>query len=170
MCTSQVQLTFFNGSTCSQADIWGGNCTISIEGPRAHVAIDSCILQSDSGRGLVCSNQAVCELSRSSIVDCAATGFYLGDWGSRARISGCNIVRNGFGSRRLCSSGDEDEAGNVLGRIATHTRMFERVLPNPRQDFEAVPPGHSGKINKMTICSFIIMARISRSFLSWQDL
>jgi len=63
-----------------QANIWGGNTAINIEGPRARVIIDSCVLQSDSGRGLVVTTQAVCELYQTSIINCAATGFYLGDW------------------------------------------------------------------------------------------
>lgn len=62
------------------ADIWGGNTAIFIDGPRAQVVIDSCIIRSDSGRGLVVTNQAELQMTRSSIVDCAATGFYLGDW------------------------------------------------------------------------------------------
>lgn len=62
--------------------------------------------------------------------------------GSRARLSGCNIVRNGFGSRRLS---DEEEAGNnMAARIAAHTRMLEQGISIPREEFEAVPPGHSG--------------------------
>jgi len=135
------------------ADIWGGNTAINVDGPRAQVIIESCVLQSDSGRGLVVTNQAVIELYRTSIVDCAATGFYLGDWGSRARISGCNIIRNGFGSKRLRSpSADDEEAGNILDRIAAHTRMLERGLPIPRENFEAVPPGHSGVYIESSMC------------------
>lgn len=61
------------------ADIWGGNTAVLIDGPRAHVKIDNCVLQSDSGRGLVVTNQAQLQMSRSSILHCAATGFYLGD-------------------------------------------------------------------------------------------
>jgi len=63
-----------------QANIWCGNTAINVEGPRARVIIDSCVLQSDSGRGLVVTTQAVCELYQTSIINCAATGFYLGDW------------------------------------------------------------------------------------------
>ena len=97
-----------------QANIWGGNTAISIDGPRAQVIIDSCVLQSDSGRGLVVSTQAVCEMYRTSIVNCAATGFYLGDYGSRARISKCNIVRNGFGSKLLLSNEDDEASNNQV--------------------------------------------------------
>ncbi|KAL9179894.1 hypothetical protein ACHAXT_007864 [Thalassiosira profunda] len=102
------------------ADIWAGNAAVTVEGPRANVVIDSCVLQSDSGRGLVATNQSVTEVYRTSIVDCAATGVYLGDIGSRARLSGCNVARNGFGNQRAAS---------------------EAV---PGEPVEAVPPGHSG--------------------------
>ncbi|KAL7527562.1 hypothetical protein ACHAXR_002016, partial [Thalassiosira sp. AJA248-18] len=132
------------------ADIWGGNTAILVEGPKAQVVIDSCILNSDSGRGLVVTNQAIVEMYKSTIVDCAATGFYLGNWGSRARLSGCNIVRNGFGSRRLS---DEEEAGNnMAARIAAHTRMLEQGISIPREEFEAVPPGHSGVYIESSMC------------------
>jgi hypothetical protein len=62
------------------ADIWNGNTAIMIDGLRAQVTIDSCKVQSDSGRGLVVTNKAELQMTRSSIVNCAATGFYLGDW------------------------------------------------------------------------------------------
>ena len=71
---------------------------------------------------------------------------YLGDWGSRARISGCNIVRNGFGSRRLLSHSTNIEA---------HTRMLEQGLPLPRDhlpNLGAVPPGHSGVYVESSLC------------------
>lgn len=44
------------------ADIWGGNIAILVEGLRAQVEIESCVLQSDSGRRLVVTNQAVAEV------------------------------------------------------------------------------------------------------------
>ena len=62
------------------ADIWGGNTAMLIDGLRAQVVVDSCKIQSDSGRGVVVTNQAELLMTRSSIVNCAATGFYLGDW------------------------------------------------------------------------------------------
>ena len=40
-------------------------------GRGAHAIIDSCILQSDTGRGLVVTTESVCEVYNSSIVDCA---------------------------------------------------------------------------------------------------
>ena len=62
------------------ADIWNGNTAIHIDGLRAQVHIDSCKVQSDSGRGIVVTNQAELQMNHSSIVNCAATGFYIGDW------------------------------------------------------------------------------------------
>lgn len=61
------------------ADIWNGNTAIMVDGFGAQVTIDSCKIQSDSGRGLVVTNKAELQMTRSSIVDCAATGFYVGD-------------------------------------------------------------------------------------------
>lgn len=133
------------------SDIWGGNAAVSVD--RARVIVESCVLRSDSGRGLAATNQSVVEVFRTSIVDCAATGFYLGDWGSRARIFECNIVRNGFGSKRLRSpAADDAEAADILGRIAAHTRMLQQGLPIPREDYEAVPPGHSGVYVESSMC------------------
>lgn len=66
-----------------KADIWGGNTAVWVDGARAQVTVDSCVLQSDTGRGIVVTNQAELQMFRSSIANCAATGFYLGDWGSR---------------------------------------------------------------------------------------
>ena len=79
-------------------------------------------------------------MTHTSIVDCAATGFYLGDWGSRAKVSGCNIIRNGFGSRRLRDERHGD-IHNILNQIAAHAHLG---LPIGRELFDVVPPGHSG--------------------------
>ena len=70
----------FPSAYARQSNIWDGNTAIDVEGRKAQVVIESCVLRSDSGRGLVVANQAVSEVFRTSIVDCAATGFYLGDW------------------------------------------------------------------------------------------
>lgn len=91
------------------------------------------MFKSHSGRGVVVSNQAMIEMHRSTIIDCAATGFYLGDWGSSAKISGCNIIRNGFGS-----------AVATTDRLNEEQRLLELGTPTSREDFEVVPPGHSG--------------------------
>ena len=48
--------------------------------------------------------------------------------GSRAKLSGCNIVRNGFGARRQ----------EVAARVADDGLQT-------REQFEAVPSGHSGE-------------------------
>jgi len=79
-------------------DIWTGNCGVMVSGPGTRVRVSNCKITSDTGRGLVVSTQATLELTNSTIVDCAATGLYVGDRGTRASVSCCNVVRNGFGS------------------------------------------------------------------------
>ena len=61
------------------ADIWGGNTAVLLDGLRAQAVVHCCKIQSDSGRGVVVTNQAELQMTHSSIVNCAATGFYLGD-------------------------------------------------------------------------------------------
>ena len=79
-------------------DIWNGNCGIMASGAGSRVRVHNCMVTSDSGRGLVVSAQATLELTNSTIVGCAATGLYVGDLGTKASVSCCNVVRNGFGS------------------------------------------------------------------------
>lgn len=126
------------------ADIWNGNAAITIDGFRALVTIDSCKIQSDSGRGLVVTNKAELQMERSSIVNCAATGFYLGDWGSRARIASSNIIRCGFGDIALQNPSNEEEREEreaFLDQLAVHAITGETIS---RNQIEVVPPGHSG--------------------------
>ena len=87
-------------------DIWHGNCSVLCSGKGTRVRVHNCMIMSDSGRGLVVSAQASLELTNSTIVDCAATGLYVGDWGSRASVSCCNVVRNGFGSNGTRAGGE----------------------------------------------------------------
>ncbi|KAL3791992.1 hypothetical protein HJC23_011121 [Cyclotella cryptica] len=111
------------------ADIWGGNTAVLIDGPKAHVVIDSCIIQSDSGRGLVVTNRASVQMTDSSIVDCAATGFYLGDW--------C-----GFGdTRQQVLEVHRAEVDMIMNHFETHARTGR---PIPSHQIDVVPPGHSG--------------------------
>mmetsp|Transcript_6945 Transcript_6945/g.14961 ORF Transcript_6945/g.14961 Transcript_6945/m.14961 type:complete len:550 (-) Transcript_6945:3297-4946(-) len=127
------------------ADIWGGNTAVWVDGARAQVTVDSCVLQSDTGRGIVVTNQAELQMFRSSIANCAATGFYLGDWGSRARIVRCNILNNGFGAKigRHEQNGEEHDFPNDTGnRLAGVGRGWG--LPHGRTSLQFVPPGHSG--------------------------
>ncbi|KAK1747713.1 hypothetical protein QTG54_001676 [Skeletonema marinoi] len=104
------------GRRTSGSDLWGGNTAVVVDGARAQVVMNSCVVQSHSGRGIVVTNQAQIQISESTVCDCAATGFYLGDWGSRAHVTGCNIVRNGFGSRQKLTS---DEGRQELDYVLT---------------------------------------------------
>jgi hypothetical protein len=123
--------------------------------------------ESDSGRGLVVTNQAELQMTHSSIVNCAATGFYLGDWcallvsdhcfvlftlltfclfrGSRARISSSNIVRCGFGDIALQQPTSEEERVTRDEFLSQFTASTRTGHPIPRNQIELVPPGHSGE-------------------------
>lgn len=104
------------------SDIWGGNCAVLVEGRKSRLRLTSCCIQSESGRGVVATNGSYLEMKEGSVIhDCAATGLYLGDNDSVANISGCNVIRNGGGSRRPTESDNFDE-----------------------NDIDRVPPGHSG--------------------------
>jgi len=135
----------------SGSDLWGGNTAVVVDGARAQVVMNSCVVQSHSGRGIVVTNQAQIQISESTVCDCAATGFYLGDWGSRAHVTGCNIVRNGFGSRQKLTS---DEGRQELDYVLTEwTRL--RAGPNAGvsdAQFDVVPPGHSGIFIEGAMC------------------
>lgn len=107
------------------SDIWGGNCAVLVEGRKSRLSITSCCIQSESGRGLVAVNGSFLEVKSTVIHDCAATGLYLGDNDSTANVSGCNLIRNGGGSRRPLRSdaddSDEDDADRVP---AGHSGMY----------------------------------------------
>ena len=106
------------------SDIWGGNCAVLVEGRKSRLRLTSCCIQSESGRGVVATNGSYLEMKEGSVIhDCAATGLYLGDSDSVANISGCNIIRNGGGSRRP---------------LPTELDNFDE------NDIDRVPAGHSG--------------------------
>lgn len=101
------------------SDIWGGNCAVMVEGRKNRLSLTSCCIQSESGRGVVAVSGSYLEVKSTVVHDCAATGLYVGDIDSIATVSGCNLVRNGGGSRRPPRDAEED-------------------------DMDRVPPGHSG--------------------------
>lgn len=105
------------------SDIWGGNCAIMVEGRKSRLNITSCCIQSESGRGVVAVDGSFLQVENTVIHDCAATGLYLGDHDSIANVKGCNLIRNGGGSRRALRT---DEDGNE------------------EDDLDRVPAGHSG--------------------------
>lgn len=131
---------------CSGSDIWKGNSAIVVDGARAQVHTHS------SGRGVVVTNQAELQTTMSSVIDCAATGIYLGDWGSRGNIVSCNIVSNGFGSKQLRSSEEgRQEMENVLNEWTRLRRDSGGNVPGVEQ-FDVVPPGHSGVYVEGAMC------------------
>lgn len=107
------------------SDIWGGNCAVMVEGGKSRLNLTSCCIQSDSGRGVVAVNGSFLEVKSSVIHDCAATGLYLGDDDSFANVNGCNIIRNGGGSRRPPLNDAEDSDDDDLDRVpAGHSGMY----------------------------------------------
>ena len=69
------------------------------------------------------------ELLRLVFLSSPSDNLVINRRGSRAKLSGCNVVRNGFGSRRQAAARDGGLPGD--GGI--------------REQFEAVPSGHSGE-------------------------
>ena len=122
-------LTILHSSQGS--DIWNGNCALFCHGDLTHTLIDSCSIQSDSGRGIVVTNGASLKLSRSSVHNCAATGLYVGDGDSIVAITRCNILWNGFGGR------------NNRRRSSSSSSSTESDEQAPSSS-SAVPWGHSG--------------------------
>jgi len=107
------------------SDIWGGNCAVMVEGRKSRLNLASCCIQSDSGRGVVAVNGSYLEVKSTVIHDCAATGLYLGDNDSIAKVSGCNLIRNGGGSRRPLRRDADGNDEDVLDRVpAGHSGMY----------------------------------------------
>lgn len=107
------------------SDIWGGNCAVMVEGRKSRLNLISCCIQSESGRGVVAVNGSFLDVNSTVIHDCAATGLYLGDNDSFASVHGCNIVRNGGGSRRPRQNGSDESDDEDSDRVpAGHSGMY----------------------------------------------
>ena len=138
---------------CSGSDIWNGNSAIKVDGARAQVHTHSCVVRSHSGRGVVVTNQAELQMTMSSVIDCAATGIYLGDWGSRGNIVSCNIVSNGFGSKQLRSCEDGRRELDIVLNEWTRLRRDSDAGSVPGAErFHVVPAGHSGVYVEGAMC------------------
>ena len=93
-------------------DIWNGNAAIQIQPPvqenqqsiaRSVHPFPSGILEdirvtSYTGRGIVTIDGGAVIIRNSQIVDCAATGVYVGGPGSVARLEQTDVVHNGLGN------------------------------------------------------------------------
>jgi len=143
----------------SGVDIWGGNCALRVDGQNTTLSLDRCTLQSDSGRGIVVTTGAQLFMKETVVHDCAATGLYIGDFGSHAHIQRCNIIRNGGGSRpvvvRRCnrpgsgigSSDDYVQEDSTDDDGGSGDDPYDMVLEDDDDGFGdtvVVPPGHSG--------------------------
>mmetsp|Transcript_49205 Transcript_49205/g.96224 ORF Transcript_49205/g.96224 Transcript_49205/m.96224 type:complete len:489 (+) Transcript_49205:63-1529(+) len=76
-------------------DLWNGNCALFVNRGRAEIR--QCSFQSDSGRGVVVSNGGMLSMDTCVVHDCAATGIYAGDYGTKATLTRTEVVRNGRG-------------------------------------------------------------------------
>jgi parallel beta-helix repeat protein len=101
-------------------NIWVGNTVARVDGSNTLLTLNSCSLQSDSGRGAVATRGARLWMKECTVADCAATGVYIGDERTSTLIQRCDVIRCGFGTR--CRDADKIEIN----------------------DGQVVPPGHSG--------------------------
>lgn len=96
----------------SGVDIWNGNAAVQIQPPLgadgspvtvlpAPVCnLESCIVSSKSGRGIVNIDGGRLNINKCMVRDCAATGIYIGGPGSSAEIHSTDVLHNGIGNRR----------------------------------------------------------------------
>lgn len=132
-------------------DIWSTNTNILVEGSRTSIKITNCVVESVTGRGIVVSNGASAELDGTTVVNCAGTGLYVGDEGSTAFLSFCNVVSNGFGGRRISLLAAPGMIPKPLHELLEdHVTCPMELLPEGEDDDgtwlsrRVVPPGHSG--------------------------
>jgi hypothetical protein len=81
-------------------DIWNGNCGVFVT--NGNLFLNSCSVQSSTGRGIVSVKGGVIKAQGCVIHDSAATGVYAGG-SSVCTLDECNIVRNGVGGREIPS-------------------------------------------------------------------
>ena len=93
----------------SGSDIWNGNAAVQVQ-PRSRrhrpvAYLERVHVSSSSGRGIVAIDGGSIFLQESAVENCAATGVYIGGHGSRAALSGCDVVGNGVGNHRGIARG-----------------------------------------------------------------
>lgn len=87
-------------------DLLNGNCAIHVhsttgsEPPR--LSLTRCVVTSRTGRGIVVTGGqgaegGIVDMYDSSIMNCAATGLYIGSYGTQATLENCDLVHNGTG-------------------------------------------------------------------------
>jgi len=92
-------------------DIWNGNSAVQIQpplgndeipmvvNPRPCALLEKVKISSRSGRGIVNIDGGKVVIRNCAIVDCAATGIYVGGPGSQALVEHSDVLRNGVGNR-----------------------------------------------------------------------
>lgn len=98
------------------ADLWNGNAAVHIQPPLpdeddAHphwqaypmpnAKIQGCKISSRTGRGVVSMDGASVVIQECALMECAATGLYVGGPGSRAVMEESDILGNGIGAARF---------------------------------------------------------------------
>ena len=92
-------------------DIWNGNAAVQIQpplssddipvvvNPRPSAMLERVKILSQSGRGVVNIDGGKVVIRNSAVIDCAATGVYIGGPGSQALVEHTDVLRNGVGNR-----------------------------------------------------------------------
>jgi hypothetical protein len=99
---------------CAGIDIWNGNTVIQVQ-PRFYdnrpimprpcdrmptAIIENTTLSSFSGRGIVAIDGGLATIRKCRILNCAATGIYVGGPGSAATVEDSDVIHNGNGNQR----------------------------------------------------------------------
>ena len=98
-------------------DIWNGNAAVQIQplqqqqqlaeeqptpntAARPTAVLEQCLITSKSGRGIVNIDGGKLVIRSCAVVDCAATGIYIGGPGSSAHLEAVDVIRNGVGKHQ----------------------------------------------------------------------
>lgn len=104
--------------------IWNENTACLVDGPHTLLTLQSCNVQSDSGRGIVVTRGARLWVRDSSIQDCAATGVYVGDVRSSCLIQRSNIIRCGFGRKYDAHSHSDLSGSESMDMDSGHSGVY----------------------------------------------
>jgi len=127
-------------------DIWSFNTAIKAYGSKTTLRIIDCLVTSVSGRGIVVAGGADASLFGTTIHNCAATGIYVGDAGTKITLLRSNVVNNGFGGRPELSptmAADPLLCSTAVFRESIKSGLDRESLV-PTNEEGVVPYGHSG--------------------------
>jgi len=121
----------FCHDTRGGGDIWNESTACLVDGPNILLTLQSCNVQSASGRGIVVTRGARLWVRDSAIHDCAATGVYVGDVRSSCLIQRSNFIRCGFGKK-----------------YDSHSHLYSDLSGSESMDVDS---GHSGVYVEATL-------------------